>query len=1131
MEKEEDHHQLIGGLDSGPMVSATLARVINTLLNAKPKKLNIAISQLNSPPKIAPLTGIHIYIYMSVCMYVYLQLGLYFRAAVLFFNSVFSFAFEVSLEQSLWFLNKYIAEAAERDESLDQVLVPIIQHTLVMRKSKQENQSLIILNWLFQDEILFQAIMSNLTGILSRRDDHYVALGWCILGRSVIEYENIANNLATNGIREKYDVILKMFCSCVAHLLSIICNGSNMQDGFELPTRLSVAATDFILSLTVALTKKDMLSNNITKKQKPSSLGAKNQPITLLPAATTNRDENTVRKASELPSSLELKLLLWNNLNELTTLVKKLTAWSRKSRSLHAKGLERVSKWLQEIKQQYGCFLDEAESQMLKTGSLLLSSCWKHYGMLMHLEDHKFSQHYKELLNQYLSGIQFYTDNQAEEPNMNKNSRAETINFFLNCLMLLLGRLNNEQFGSVITEFGSQISQVVMSQLRCSDEEVIDGAISILKAAIFLTNHTLSKSSLGDNTQMDSLLPILLNLLDERDAAAKAVVKLVAEYCSICPDSKCLHKVLKGIGSKNLAQRRNAFDIVAELIHICSISDDTLSQVAWLDVVDHLLQCLEDEDQIIQNQAANLVPMIDPPLVLPALVGLSYSTRERVQISASSALIALLINHKHKPKIVCLLLDCLSKLSQNPDSGAPTGSKEGSTLDADRLLKLLPEWAKSVEDWNVMVGPLIDKMLAEPSNAIIVRFLSHISEYLAEAVDLVFHRLILYMSEPKEIDDSFSKLKERTDTNSETMKHEQFLFTRLCPLLVIRLLPLRVFDDINSPLVYGEFPRNSSSHDEMHVNIVGTQSIAALMINRALSKSEFEDVRKLAAELCGRIHPEVLIPILSSLLESAANVMDVFKIKVCLFSFCTSLMIRGSNAYKHPDLLRIRKTIQKILLWKSMDKDEISKAQHGCIDCLALILCTELQDPETSKGEAISTGSVLAYVIEQLTDDKNDNSFESDGGDRMSRLSFQLCMANVLISTCQKISNAGKKSFVKKIIPCLIRSIGTIVEPEIRAACIQVLFSVAYHLKSFILPYSNDLLRVALISLKEGPEKEKMAGAKLLACLMASEEEVVESISRGLLEARTLLQNLTSTDPSSDVRQMCQQLLVCLTSH
>ncbi|KAI3471664.1 hypothetical protein Pfo_028314 [Paulownia fortunei] len=1024
---QEEEHQLIGvasGSDSGPMVSATVGRVMTTLLNAKPKKLQDAISRLHTPPKIAPVT--------------------------------------VSLEQSLWFLHKYIAEAAEKGEPLDQVLVPIIQHWLTMRESKQGNQVLILLNWLFQDEILFQAIVRNLAAIISRRDDRYVALGWCFLGRSLIEYENVVNNVATNAISEKYDAILKICCSCVTHLLSIICNGSNMQEGFELPTRLAVAAADFILSLTVALTKKDLAS---TQKQKSSSFNAKNQPLNLLPTTANDRDKK-MRKASEVPSSLELNLLLWNNLNELITLVKKLTAWSRKSRSLHAKGLERVFKWLQEMKQHYGCFQDEAESQMLKTGSLLLSSCWKHYGMLL-----RFRR------------PQFFSA-------MSKNSKSETVIFFLNCLLLLLGRLDNQQFGNAITEFGSQISQVLMSQLRCADEEVIDGAISIFKAVIFRTNHTLSKRSIGDIRQMDASLPILLNLLDERDAAAKAIVKLLAEYCSICSDSKCLNEVLKRIDSKNVSQRRNAVDVVADLIHISSGSVNALSQAAWQDVANHLLECLGDEDQIIQNQAANSIPMIDPTLVLPTLVDLSYSTCESVQISASNALIALLVNHKQKPEILCMLLDSLSKLSQNPDSGAPTGRKQGSTLDADRLLKLLSEWAKHVEDWHVMVGPLIDKMLAEPSNAVIVRFLSHISEYLAEAVDLVFNRLIVNMREQKEIDECFSKWKGRKDSNSEDMKHEHCLFSRLCPLLVIRLLPLRVFDDLNSPLVYGEFPRIQICMvcfllliclviEDGHFSIEGTECIAALMINRALSKSEFEDVRKLAAELCGRIHPKVLIQILSSQLESAANAKDLLKIKVCLFSFCTSLMVRGNNAYRHPDLSRIRKTIQKVLSWTSVDRDEISKAQLGCMDCLALMLCTELQAPESAKEDIF---------------------LEFDGGgmaEATVRLSFRLCMANVLISACQKISDTGKKSFVRKILPCVIRSVGGLVEPEIRAACIQVLFTVAYHLKSSIFPYSNDLLRVALKSLREGSQKEKLAGAKLLMCLMASEEEVVESISPG----------------------------------
>lgn len=37
-------------------------------------------------------------------------------------------------------------------------------------------------------------------------------------------------------------------------------------------------------------------------------------------------------------------------------------------------------------------------------------------------------------------------------------------------------------------------------------------------------------------------------------------------------------------------------------------------------------------------------------------------------------------------------------------------------------------------------------------------------------------------------------------------------------------------------------------------------------------------------------------------------------------------------------------------------------------------------------------------------------------------LAFRLCMANVLISACQKIPDSGKKPFARKALPRLIRS-------------------------------------------------------------------------------------------------------------
>lgn len=70
-------------------------------------------------------------------------------------------------------------------------------------------------------------------------------------------------------------------------------------------------------------------------------------------------------------------------------------------------------------------------------------------------------------------------------------------------------------------------------QLCSADDDINDGAVSILKATIFGTNHLAAGCSLTDSKQMNSVLPLLLNLLDERDGTARAVVTLIAEYCSM----------------------------------------------------------------------------------------------------------------------------------------------------------------------------------------------------------------------------------------------------------------------------------------------------------------------------------------------------------------------------------------------------------------------------------------------------------------------------------------------------------------------------------------------------------------------------------------------------------------------
>lgn len=58
---------------------------------------------------------------------------------------------------------------------------------------------MIILNWLFQDEPLFQALSSNLASIITRKDDRFITFGWCTLVRKLVEFETYMNKYSIHG--------------------------------------------------------------------------------------------------------------------------------------------------------------------------------------------------------------------------------------------------------------------------------------------------------------------------------------------------------------------------------------------------------------------------------------------------------------------------------------------------------------------------------------------------------------------------------------------------------------------------------------------------------------------------------------------------------------------------------------------------------------------------------------------------------------------------------------------------------------------------------------------------------------------------------------------------------------------
>ena len=93
-----------------------------------------------------------------------------------------------------------------------------------------------------------------------------------------------------------------------------------MQDGLELPSRLSVSAADCILSLTEALTKKTKVARNKPK----SSTSNTSHAISLV--STGIKEKKVKPSESSEGFNIEMAYLLWKHLEALITLLQSLLA-------------------------------------------------------------------------------------------------------------------------------------------------------------------------------------------------------------------------------------------------------------------------------------------------------------------------------------------------------------------------------------------------------------------------------------------------------------------------------------------------------------------------------------------------------------------------------------------------------------------------------------------------------------------------------------------------------------------------------------------------------------------------------------------------------------------------------------
>ncbi|KAF5194479.1 Dna-directed rna polymerase subunit beta like, partial [Thalictrum thalictroides] len=96
--------------------------------------------------------------------------------------------------------------------------------------------------------------------------------------------------------------------------------------GYELPTRLAVAAADCILFLTEASTRTTNTSEVSNVETKSSETDTAKKPVALSFTACAKEKTKSTSAFVEKSKNMEVEVLLWDHLDELIILVQRLMA-------------------------------------------------------------------------------------------------------------------------------------------------------------------------------------------------------------------------------------------------------------------------------------------------------------------------------------------------------------------------------------------------------------------------------------------------------------------------------------------------------------------------------------------------------------------------------------------------------------------------------------------------------------------------------------------------------------------------------------------------------------------------------------------------------------------------------------
>jgi hypothetical protein len=627
----------------------------------------------------------------------------------------------------------------------------------------------------------------------------------------------------------------------------------------------------------------------------------------------------------------------------------------------------------------------------------------------------------------------------------------------------------------------------------------------------------------------EAAVSALTELLAERDAASAAAVALLGELVARQPSGAALAVLLQRLSlAPCTSERLNVLEALLEALECgagqaagdSSTRQFVLEQHVAQQLLRGVLPLLSDAALRPRQAAARLLGRLSPHCACAALLPLLAAQAGATRSAAAEALAAVLRFSAQPAEALTAMLQLLSGDAQR---GAEVEKAQSRALD------VLAAWAASdelgVAERCTLVDALLAQMAASPGCSALVKAASALAPALCApggAAPHLLSRVASMLAAP----------------TGEGGDGDEAVFRRLQPLLLLRMLPLSVFDDSASAALYGGEQSCTSQS-------LPSECIASALLGRCADAGESGECRRLCAELLGRLRPTTAFPLLLAAVRGAAEAQQYQLLRSSLCALCSAFALRGSAAVPGtappPALLLLLLT--RALEWPA-EAEEVAKTQLGCIQLLALLVSSQLQRQARAPHRGITVleaseeqrstdavPDVLTPLLRLISCAEQSFPWARASPPAATLPQLRACCANALIVAATRgadVSTAA--SLAQRAIPLLGTSLsGCAMSEDARASAFQVLFTTVHAAGGAAAPFAAQLASVAVASLQAARGREgeaaRVGAAKLLAALLACEECLKVVVDdKQLLRIAAALRGVAAMDESAELRSICEQV-------